>query len=123
MISEEKLTIGIYTRTKLLADAEIASLLGTKVYPSVAPEGTLSPFIVYERDSYDTSSSKMGVFREESEIVFEVVTDDYDIGLEIALAMRRVLQGKHGGFTFEIMFSREYYMEKKFRQLLQFKIS
>ena len=65
MISEEKLTIGIYTRTKLLADAEIASLLGTKVYPSVAPEGTLSPFIVYERDSYDTSSTKMGVFREE----------------------------------------------------------
>ena len=51
MISEEKLTIGIYTRAKLLADAEIASLLGTKVYPSVAPEGTLSPFIVYERDS------------------------------------------------------------------------
>ena len=123
MISEEKLTIGIYTRAKLLADAEIASLLGTKVYPSVAPEGTLSPLIVYERDSYDTSSTKMGVFREESEIVFEVVTDDYDTGLEIALAMRRVLQGKHGGFTFEIMFSREYYMEKKFRQLLQFKIS
>ena len=76
-----------------------------------------------KRDSYDTSSTKMGVFREESEIVFEVVTDDYDTGLEIALAMRRVLQGKHGGFTFEIMFSREYYMEKKFRQLLQFKIS
>ena len=123
MISEEKLTIGIYTRAKLLADAEIASLLGTKVYPSVAPEDTLSPIIVYERDSYDTSSTKMGVFREESEIVFEVVTDDYDTGLEIALAMRRVLQGKHGGFTFEIMFSREYYMEKKFRQLLQFKIS
>ena len=123
MSAEEKLTIGIYTRAKLLEDAEIASLLGAKVYPSVAPEGTLSPFIVYERDSYDTSSTKMGVFREESEIVFEVVTDDYDTGLEIALAMRRVLQGKHGGFTFEIMFSREYYMEKKFRQLLQFKIS
>lgn len=123
MISEEKLTIGTYTRAKLLADAEITRLLGTKIYPSVAPEGTPSPFIIYERDSYDTSSTKMGVYREESEIVFEVVTDDYDIGMEIVLAMRRVLQGKHGGFTFEIMFSREYYMEKKFRQLLQFKIS
>ena len=123
MISEEKLTIGIYTRTRLLADAEISSLLGTKVFPSIAPEGTPSPFVIYERDSYGTDSTKMGVFREEAEIVFEVVADDYDTGLDIALAMRRILQGKHGGFTFELLFSREYYMEKKFRQLLQFKIS
>lgn len=123
MISQEKLTIGIYTRTRLLADPEMAGLVGVKIFPSVAPEGTPSPFIIYERDSYDTSSTKMGVFREEAELVFEVVTDDYDTGLQIALAMQRILQGKHGGFTFELMFSREYYLEQKFRQLLQFKIS
>ena len=108
----------------MLADAEIASLLGTKVYPSVAPEGTLSPFIVFMNEIRMIPAVPKWAFSEKNQKSYlKVVTDDYDTGLEIALAMRRVLQGKHGGFTFEIMFSREYYMEKKFRQLLQFKIS
>lgn len=123
MISEEKLSIGLYTRAKILADSELFGLVNNRVFPGVAPENTPSPFIIYERDSYDTESTKFGVYREIAEITFEIVTDDYDTSLEIVLAMRRVLQGKHGGFTYEIVLSREYYEEQKHRQLLLFKIS
>lgn len=122
MISEEHLTVGVYARQKLIADEEIQSLVGEKIYPSIAKDGTDGTFIVYERDSYNIETSKMGIYLEEAQIGYEVVSDDYDTGVATALAICRVLQGKHGGFTFELILAREFYDEKKFRQILVFKI-
>jgi len=122
MISAEKFTIGIYARQRLLADSEIASLVGDKIYPSVAPKETVDPFIVYERDSYNVETTKFGIYLEEAQVGYEIVSSDYDTGLQIALAVRRVLQGEHGGFNFEIILSREFYEEQKYRQIIIFKI-
>lgn len=122
MISEEYLTVGVYARQRLLADASIQALVGQKIYPSVAKESTPGTFIVYERDSYNVETSKMGIYLEEAQIGYEVVSDDYDEGAAAALAVCRVLQGKHGGFSFKIVLAREFYEEKKFRQILVFKI-
>ena len=47
MLSLEKLTISTIARAILLQDSEIASLVGAKIFPSVAPPDTLSPFVVY----------------------------------------------------------------------------
>lgn len=33
-------------RAKLAADATVAGLVGTKIFPAVAPQGTVPPFIV-----------------------------------------------------------------------------
>ena len=122
MLSLEKLTISIYARGLLLADEEIQALVGDKIFPSIAPTDTPSPFVVYERDAYSTYDTKFGIYREEAKVVFEVVTDDYDEGLQIAVAIHRVLQGKHGEFDFQIVDSAEFHREGKFRQLLDFKI-
>lgn len=122
MISEENITVGIYARQRLLADEEIQSLVGDKIFPSIAREGTDGTFIVYERDSYHIETSKMGIYLEEAQLGYEVISDDYDTGVAAALAICRVLQGKHGGFTFELILAREFYDEKKFRQILVFKI-
>ena len=121
-ISVEKLTIGIYARNRLLADQTISRLVGQRIYPSVAPDKAESPFIVYERDSYLTERNKMGVHLEMAEIVYEVVSDDYDTGLEILLAIRETLQGAHNGFTFDLVNSVEFYKEQKYRQQLLFTI-
>lgn len=121
-LSNEKLTIGLYARGKLLADETISDLVGTRIYPNIAPEGSPSPFVVYERDSYLTEKNKMGVHLEMAEIVYEVVSDDYDTGLDILLAIRKVLQGSHGGFTFNLVNSVDYYKEQKYRQLILFTI-
>lgn len=122
MISDGLLTVGIYARQRLLADPEVRSLVGDRIYPSVAPEGTEGAFIVYERDSYNELHSKMGVYMEEAQLGYEIVSADYDTGLQLMLALHRVLKGKHENYTFQTILSREFYEEKKHRQILVFKI-
>lgn len=123
MISEEHITVGIYARQRLIADEELHSIVGEKIFPSIAKDDTDGTFIVYERDSYNVETTKMGIYLEEAQIGYEVVSDDYDTGVQVALAICRVLQGKHGGFKFELILAREFYEEKKFRQILVFKIT
>jgi hypothetical protein len=121
-LPKEKITIGVYARDYLLQHKEITDLVGTKIYPSVAPEKTPAPFIVYETDSYEAEKTKMGVYQYISEIVYEIVSNDYDTCLEIAVAMHDILQGKHGGFTFDIIYSDSFYKEEKYRQTFLFRI-
>lgn len=123
MISEEHITVGIYARQRLVADEELHSIVGEKIFPSIAKDHTDGTFIVYERDSYNIETTKMGIYLEEAQIGYEVISDDYDKGVQAALAICRVLQGKHGGFDFELILAREFYEEKKFRQILVFKIT
>lgn len=123
MLSLEKLTIAITARNILLQDSEIQRLVGGKIFPSVAPTNTPSPHITYERDAYEVESVKMGAIREVARLTYVITSDDYDIGLEIAVAMHRVLQGNHGDETFEIIDSAERYSEGKYLQIIDFKIT
>lgn len=123
MLSLEKLTIAITARSILLQDSEIQRLVGNRIFPSIAPTETPSPHIVYEREAYETESVKMGAVREVARLTYVVVSDDYDVGLEIAVAMHRVLQGDHGDETFEIIDSAERYEEGKYLQIIDFKIT
>jgi hypothetical protein len=123
MLSLEKLTISTIARAILLQDSEIVSLVGTKIFPSIAPADTPSPHIVYERDAYDTEDVKFGVVREIAKVTYVIVSDDYDTGLQIAVAMHRVLQGDHDDLTFEIVDSAERHEDGKFLQIIDFKIT
>lgn len=122
MLSKDNLTIGIYARQYMLSHNEISSLVGERIFPGIAPEGTATPYIIYDRESYDVSYTKTGAYGEEANIVYEVISDDYDEGLSVAVAMYNILQGKHGGFTFDIAGSSEFYKEQKHRQILLFNI-
>lgn len=121
-LSTEKLTTGIYARGYLISDDKVSSLIGNRIYPSIAPEGTRTPFAIYERESYIVANTKMGISQQISEVIYEIVSDDYDSGAEATLAIFERLQGKHGGFTFDLVDSNEYYKENKFRQRLLFQI-
>ena len=121
MLSLEKLTIAITARNILLEDEDIQRLVGNRIYPSIAPTGTPSPHIVYERDAYEVENVKFGEVREIARITYVIVSDDYDIGLEIAVAIHRVLQGEHGDETYEIVDSAERHEEGKFLQIIDFK--
>lgn len=123
MLAKEKLTISTYVRNYLLQHQEITDLVGNRIFPSLAPEGTTSPFIIYERDAYSTYDTKFGIYMEEAIVLFEVVADDYNTGMDVAVAIHDILQGKHGGFKFDIIDSTEFYKENKFRQLIVFKIT
>ena len=123
MLSTEKLTVGSYARTYLLTIPAIAAIVGNRIYPGIAPEGTRGTFVVYERDSYEVLNSKMGIYLQEANIAYEVVSDTYDEGQTLAVLILENLQGRHNNLNFQVVDSAEYYTEKKYRQVLLFKIN
>lgn len=123
MLSTEKFTVGSYAREYLLGIKAISDLVGTRIYPGIAPEDTVGIFVTYERDSYELFNSKMGIYMQEANIAYEVVSDTYDEGQALAVLILENLQGRHGDMKFEVVDSAEYYKEKKYRQVILFKIS
>ena len=123
MLSTEKFTVGSYAREYLLNIKAISDLVGTRIYPGIAPEDTVGMFVTYERDSYELFNSKMGIYMQEANIAYEVVSDTYDEGQALAVLILENLQGRHGDMKFEVVDSAEYYKEKKYRQVILFKIS
>lgn len=123
MLSTEKFTVGSYAREYLLGIKAISDLVGTRIYPGIAPEDTVGMFVTYERDSYELFNSKMGIYMQEANIAYEVVSDTYDEGQALAVLILENLQGRHGDMKFEVVDSAEYYKEKKYRQVILFKIS
>lgn len=123
MLSTEKLTVGSYARTYLLTIPAIAAIVGSRIYPGIAPEGTTGTFVVYERDSYEVLNSKMGIYLQEANIAYEVISDTYDEGQALAVLILENLQGRHNNLNFQVVDSAEYYTEKKYRQVLLFKIN
>ena len=101
----------------------IAAIVGNRIYPGIAPEGTTGTFVVYERDSYEVLNSKMGIYLQEANIAYEVVSDTYDEGQTLAVLILENLQGRHNNLNFQVVDSAEYYTEKKYRQVLLFKIN
>ena len=123
MLSTEKFTVGSYARTYLLSIPAIKAIVGERIYPGIAPEGTTGTFVVYERDSYEVLNSKMGIYLQEANIAYEVVSDTYDEGQTLAVLILENLQGRHNNLNFQVVDSAEYYTEKKYRQVLLFKIN
>ena len=123
MLSTEKFTVGSYARTYLLSIPAIKAIVGERIYPGIAPEGTTGTFVVYERDSYEVQSSKFGIYSQEANIAYQIVSDTYDEGQALAVLILENLQGRHDGLQFDVIDSSEYYEEKKYRQILLFKIN
>jgi len=87
-------------RTKLLADSTISGLIGTRVYPIVAPQNPIYPFIVYQRISgerYYHLTAAAG--RAHPRIRFDVYSNTY-LGMKaVADAVRQDLSKFIGTLT------------------------
>lgn len=123
MLSTEKFTVATYARQFLLSIPDVTAIVGNRIYPSVAKEGTIGTFITYERDSYEVLNTKMGIYLQEAAIAFEVVSDGYDEAQALAVLLLEKLQGRHNDLQFDVVDSAEYYKENKYRQILIFKIT
>ena len=110
---------------KLLRESEeLAAMVGPKIFPIVAPEGTVGDFVSYQRDGLDIESSKMGTALQRSYFYINVVSDDYDRSLDIADTIYDTLEGDFVNPDMRIRLTdyTEDYVDKKFLQVLQFSI-
>lgn len=54
------MSIGKVIYNVLKDNAGVSALVGTKIYPMVAPQGTASPLVVYQRIDNDPNDTKTG---------------------------------------------------------------
>ena len=92
--ADKKFTI-ITEVVKILRSSEdLAAMIGTKIFPIIAPEGTPGDFVSYQRDGMDLEWSKMGPSLQRSYFYINVVSDDYDRSLKIADIIYDELDGE-----------------------------
>lgn len=84
-------------RTALLLKPDVALLVGTKVYPVMAPASTALPFITYRRSGIQrqqTLQNPAGVPRVTFDV--QVYAATYEDAREVADAVRKTLDGYAG---------------------------
>lgn len=125
-IAYPKWHIGNDVRAILLADANVSALVGSKIFPCVAPENTDGIFIVYSRDKYSKSLSKSGFYQDECHLAISIVSDNYDDGIDLAEAVDEALTGEHtigeNKIDMSLADSTETYDDFKYIETLLFSI-
>lgn len=118
-----KFKISTSARQILMHNEQVSTLVGSRIYPCVAPEDTDEDYIVYFRDAYGISDTKMGIYAQKADVVFTVISDDYERAQDIAEAVFNALNGQQGDTKYELKDSTEDYIDKKYTQILVFEIT
>ena len=126
--SFRKWKIGSEIRNILLQDEAIGKMVGTKVYPVVAPEGTEDEFIVYRREKYSKEVVHQGVYMDSVLISVTTVSDSYDTAAEIADKIDLALIGEHitkdkKKIRIQLEDSSEGFADNKYYQSLVLRVS
>lgn len=126
---QTKFSVCTLIREKLLADEKIKELVGTQIYPIIAPEGTTNNYIVYVRDEYSIDRTKVGITFHNCIVFISCVSSSYDESQKIADAVFQALDGKykinteqHNINSIELIDSTEDYDGDVYIQTLSFSI-
>jgi len=106
---QTKFSVCTLIRTMLLENERVSELVGDKIFPIIAPEGTKSDFITYVRDEYSIERTKMGISNHNCTVYISCVSSDYDRSQDIADAVFQALDGRYKINT-EQQSIREIYM-------------
>ena len=87
-----KISIAKDLRPKLLARAELVSMVGDSIFPLYASEGTDGDFILYQRTDGGSETNQMDISSEWCEVTFNVVSEVYTRSVDIAEELRSALQ-------------------------------
>ena len=124
-----KFSVCTEIRKMLLEDSKIKELVDNKIFPIVAPEGTVGNFIVYVRDQYSISKTKQGIYEQQCIVFVSCISDKYDVSQEIADAVFQSLVGRYKIDTgkivinsIEMLDSTEDYGKGMYIQTLEFSI-
>ena len=91
----DSLEIGKVLNNFLLNDETVTNLIGSKIFPIVADQGTTYPFVCYKRTNLELSNSKDRFnTRETAYITFIVATRNYRESVDIAKALKHCFYEK-----------------------------
>lgn len=124
MSAESKFKVTTKVRQALLDNAEISAMVGSKIFPVVAPKDTNGDFIIYQRDEYSKDYTKMGIDQQTCKVYVNAISDDYDRSQELAYQINECLEGKHADLNMAVYLvdSTEDFEDNKYIQVLLFEI-
>lgn len=93
--SYQKWKVGNDLRAILLSDSGLTGMVGSNIYPLVAPEGVENEFIIYGREKYTKKMAKDGVWEDECLVYFTAISDNYDKATDLASLIDNALVGRH----------------------------
>lgn len=78
----------------LAADAALAGLVGERIYPVIAPQGTVAACVTWGRNDGDALAtlSGAGVSRQFVSVYLHCWAEEYDVAAAIADAVRAAIQ-------------------------------
>ena len=93
-----------YILEVLKDNKELMSLLGeNKIWPIVARQDTLLPYITYTRDASNIQYTKITGHDNSISFTYRVFSEDYDEGLNIVNLLRNILERRTISFPNEII--------------------
>ena len=126
--SYQKWQVGNDIRELLLADASITEAVGQNIFPVIAPVDTFGDFILYRREKYSKTWTKMGVVEDDCQISVSVISDSYDSATSIAQTIDNCLTGQHYikdntvRLNIDLVDSTEDFEDNKYIEVLLFRI-
>ena len=100
---DSSLKIGQYILEVLKDNEELMTLLGeNKIWPIVARQDTLLPYITYTRDASNIQYTKITGHDNSISFTYRVFSEDYDEGLNIVNLLRNILERRTINFPNEI---------------------
>lgn len=110
-------------------DTKVTEMVGNKIYPLIANQGTTYPFIIYRRTGIEPVTSKdRFICSEVTSVDVIIASDRYDESIEVAELVKDALSGKSGIYSgikvidINMISADEDYIEDTFIQNLTFNI-
>ena len=90
----------------LANDSDVSSLVGTRIFPNVAPQTTQFPFIIYNITGVSPNDTKDGASTlDTNDVMISCYSETYsqasDLAQKVRIAMDRINQGDYGGETIQ----------------------
>tara|TARA_Y100000401_G_C8321663_1_gene225650 strand:+ start:1116 stop:1526 length:411 start_codon:yes stop_codon:yes gene_type:complete len=90
----------------LANDSDVSTLVSTRIFPNVAPQTTVFPFIIYDITGVSPNDTKDGASTlDTNDVMISCYSETYsqasDLAQKIRIAMDRINQGDYGGETIQ----------------------
>lgn len=108
----------------LVANEDLVAIVKNRMFPLIANEDTVFPFIVYQRDSIYTEYTKDGKYCDNINISINIAATTYNQSIEIAELVRTAVEGKKIDdiSSIRLISMNEDYLEDTYIQNLQFNV-
>lgn len=97
------ISIAKHIYARLTASEPLRALVGTRLYPVAADQGTTMPYVTYHRTALATEYTYDGAGPDTVSVSFRIVAGGYQAATEIAEEIRAALEGVRSAYgDFEV---------------------